>query len=181
MYNNLFLKIVISFFLLFPVNISFAIDSLHHKSIQVVLVQLRSEQNRIAALTKNRQYALLEEAKTDAQKCAAAMINDFTDHFKYCPVYYYMDTNVEAVKSKQFDGILLNADGSKAKNIPINKNSSGYIIVYYGYPNYQDKKDDVASDELSRSAGRGLIILNDQYKQIAYSFLLAYNEGSNKR
>ena len=159
----------ISLFAFFELNNCYAGDSTTHKYPRVVLVQLSSEQNRIEALTKANGYTDADEVKMDAKRTASVTINDFRDHFDYCPVYYFFDINAEAIKNKQFEGILLNADGSKAINLPVNNKSTDYYIVYYGYPNIQMGKDRVASDQLSSDPGRGLIVLNDEYKQIAYS------------
>jgi len=171
-------KIIITFILIFIaafLNYSFAADTASHKYPQLILVQLRSEQNRKQALEDARKYVMLKEVEEDATHAADAMINDFRDHFKYCPVYYYADTNAEAIKKKQFDGILLHADGTEAKNVTIGNDN--YFIVYYGYPNLQEKKSKKATDELTPYAGKGLVILNNVYEQIACFFLLQYNES----
>lgn len=159
----------------------FAADTLNRKIPAAVLVQLRAEKNRITTLTAARRYKQVEEVKNDAKKVADAMINDFQDNFNHCPVYYFMDSNAEAVKNKQFDGILLNADGRAVTDPVVNSASNNYLIVYYGYPNYQERRNEVSTDQLSPYFGRGLIILNHEYEQIAYIFLLSYNEHFYKR
>src|SRR5580698_8005575 len=62
-----------------------------------LLVQLKSEKSRIDAATRNKDYKALEEMKKDAKGARKAMIKDFKDHIDYCPVYYYMDTNLNQV------------------------------------------------------------------------------------
>jgi len=164
-----FQKIFIFLLLIASSNLSKASpsDSTRRKFPRILLLQLSAEQNRIAALTKANNQKQLEEVKNDAQRVRKVMINDFQDHFDFCPVYYFIDTNVEAIKNKQFDGILLNADGSKATDVPLNRNSSDYLIAFYGFP-VEKTKIDTATNTASSLPGRGIVFLNSKYKQVGY-------------
>ena len=180
--RNNYITVILSFIAAATgVSKGFAADSLSHRRPVAILVQLSSERNRIAALSKAGRTRDAEEVKNDGQHVAQATINDFRDHFKYCPVYYYVDTNAEAILNKQFEGILLNADGSVTHNPIINTRSTNYYIVYYGYPNVQLRKAAEATDESSPAPGRGLIVLNDSYKQVAYSIDPDYTSLFSKK
>lgn len=143
-------------------------DSTRRKFPRIVLVQLSAEQNRIAALTKTNNQKHIEEVKNDAQQVREVMINDFHDRFDFCPVYYFIDTNAEAIKNKQFDGVLLNADGTKATDLPLNKNSKDYLIVVYGYPDEKTNKNEPVTNQASSLPGRGIVLFNSEYKQVGY-------------
>ena len=125
---------------------------------KVILVQLRSESARMRGADEVSRPDFAEMIKKDGAEVAAAMIADFKDHFRFCDVYYYMDTDAEKVINKQFGQVLMNADGSLATQIPVDKNSHDYLIVYYGKP------------VLERSVNEytGLVICNDSMQQIGY-------------
>ncbi len=112
---------------------------------KAILVQLRSEHNRIEALTKARRYNEAELVGADAAYIRAKMIADFSDHLFFCPVYYYIDTNVDLIKKRKFEGILFKADSTPAASDVIG-NDNDYVIVYYGYPNYQSRTTDSLTD-----------------------------------
>ncbi len=69
----------------------------------VVLVQLRAEKNRINALTKARKFKDLEIFKQDVTGVMIATIKDFKEHFNYCPVYYFIDTNTDAILEQKVE------------------------------------------------------------------------------
>lgn len=127
-------------------------DTVANNFPKAVLVQLRSEHNKVAALIKARRYKDLEKLKTDAVNVQNAMINDFQDHFTDCPVYYYIDTNAPLIQKKIFDGILLNADLTPAKHLPISDTSSDYLVAFYGYPVVQSAYTEVVTDSVTDSA-----------------------------
>ncbi len=159
-----------------------ATDSLWNKYPRVVLVQLRSENNRIEALTKARRYNDLEQVINDARSTASAMINDFRDHFNYCPVYYFVDTNLDLIKQKKFDNILMNADRTTVIKPLINASSSDYLIVFYGYAVAQRRSEKVVKDSVryqsgaEQPLGKGLVINNDKYQQVSYIYTHRYND-----
>jgi hypothetical protein len=141
-----------------------------------ILVQLRSEHNRIEALTKAHWNKELEIVKADAAGETSATINDFKDYFNFCPVYFFIDTNAEKVQNMQFEGILLDTNLAPAKNILISKLSKNYLIVYYGFPLAQDVAADLRSDSVVNENSttptqfKGLIINNYKFQQLTYIF-----------
>ncbi len=149
---------------------------------RAILIQLRSEHNRIQALTEAKRYSAVTEVEQDAIEITKRIKRDFHDNFPYCPVYYYVDTNAEKIKNKQFDGVVFNEDGTLAKNIVINSNSTDYLVAFYGYPVSQAKYKKVQTDtnrytyDTDPPAGKGLVILNDKFLQLTYFYKLGYDE-----
>ncbi len=144
-----------------------------------VLVQLKAEQNRTNALIKARKYNELEIFRKDVQGVMIATINDFWNHFDYCPVYYYIDTNFEAVMARKFDGILLDEHLSPITGTVISDTSTDYFIVYYGYPTWQTRKrywdTTRAADQGGHPNGRGLIINDYKMRQLNYIYRLDFD------
>ncbi len=168
------IQLFISIFLLAGSGKANTADSLSGKYPEMVLVQLKSENNRIQALTRARRFKDLEQVVNDANSSAAAMINDFRDHFNYCPVYYFIDTNLDLVKQKKFDRVLLNADRSPVEKPSINSASENYVIVFFGYAVMQKRSEKVVKDPAryqsgeEQPAGKGLVINNHKYEQVGY-------------
>ena len=158
---------------------TFASDSLYQKTPIAVLVQLRSEHNRIQSLTESKNFGMVEQVQKDAVGVQRAMINDFTDNFDYCPVYYYMDTNLNLVIQKKFEGVLFNADGSPANKIVINDSDTKYLIVFYGYPEEQSRRTKEVANEhghydSGEPMGEGLIINNSKFHQVSFLYKFGY-------
>lgn len=145
---------------------------------KAVLVQLSSEQNRIITLKKTKRYADLERFEKEAEIVRNATIADFKDNFKFCPVYFYIDTNIQKVKDCQYEGVLLNSDLSVATSTTLTDDSCKLnAIVYYGYPQWQTKKgkwDTTKSNfgESGKPYGRALVINDCKFKQINYIYWL---------
>ena len=213
-------RIIIAIFLLAFTSICHAQDTLSAKNItnaddtdknvrrfpSAVLVQLRSERNRITALARDRK--LLEQVKADAAAITTKMIADFHDNFTFCPVYYYVDTNVDLVKKRAFKGILFNADSTPVAHPAISDTNQDYLIVYYGYPATQSHLADSAYNDTIKKytygdpsfppkqslmtdsvitdmekyndfgdpMGKGLVINNCRYRQVSFMFKFEYDD-----
>ncbi len=172
-----FLKVVFVSCFSVGASCTYAADSLV-KKYDFVLVQLRSENNRIAAMRKNNDNQGLEMVLKDGAMVRKVMIKDFKENFDYCPVYFYMDTNLNLVKQRKFANILFTADSIPVNNIHVSDTSNNYLIVYYGHPNVQ-KKEFNANKNDGRFNGnepvsRGLIINNADFEQISYIYKFSY-------
>lgn len=148
----------------------------------VVLVQLSTEHNRIEALCQQKKYAAAKEVAADAEKVITVMLKDFRDNFTYCPVYYYLDTNVNKIKARQFDGILLDTNLNTVANVPLHKDSKDYQVIFYGKPAVQSKRSKVQRDTTKylynsgEPFGRGLVVLNYKFQQLRYFYKLDYSD-----
>lgn len=158
-----------------------------------VLVQLSAERNRTNALVKANRPADLELFKSDVSRVMAAMVNDFHDHYSFCPVYYYIDTNLQHILAHNFKGYLLNSDLTPNYNPEIPDSSNDFLIVYNGIPTWQTNKKKWEATKHSNMGGKpngnGLIINDHNMKQISYVYWLDFdffnlkhrNRGKNKK
>lgn len=143
-----------------------------------VLVQIGSESNRIKAMEKARAYKELEIVKKDAAGVKAAMMKDFREQFTYCPVYFYVDTNIELIKARKFDGILFDTADQLVTNVPLKPDSKDYLIAYWGMPTTQPHNMKVVKDSVSQyskvgePSGKGLIVCNYKLQQLTYFYQL---------
>jgi hypothetical protein len=146
---------------------------------KAILVELRSQQKRIDYLLQNNRNSEVEQLSTDLAGANAAMINDFRDHFRFCPVYFIVDTNVGKAISKQYSGVLLNADMQAVDADVMSKVGDDFFIVYFGMP-MRENEASGTEQELPRSQyGQGLVINDQNGKQLLSPFQFYYY--SNRR
>ena len=155
-------------FLLFSFGLSYA-----QRPVKAVLVQLSTEHNRVSYFQNGGHLMDAAEIAREAKKVRRVTMLDFKDNFDYCPVYFFTDSNRDAIISKHFDGLLMDSDGNIVSNPIINTPNSAYVIAYYGY---SDVDKTVAPDHKS------LIILNDEFQQIYIIFksVISQQELNNK-
>ena len=104
------------------------------QAVKAIIIQINSEQNKLRYLQKAGNSKDAQNIADEAMEARKKMITDFNDNFSYCPVYYYIDTNADLVKNKQFKNVLLNPDGLPVKDPLISSSDSDYLIIRYGYP-----------------------------------------------
>ena len=134
---------------------------------EVVLVQLRTEQNRVKALETAKKYKEVEEVKHDAAAANTAMKGDFAAHFKFCRYYFFADTNTALLQQHKLDGILTDKDGNAVNGADV----KNYLVTWYGYPEAKGEENSGSSN--NRNV-KGLVIANDQLKQLSYVYKLDY-------
>lgn len=165
-------------------------DTMQKKYPTAVLVEIRTEQNRVKAVARAKKYKMLEELNKDVAGVANAMINDFKDNFDHCPVYYYADTNSERIARKNFSGILYNADSSTVVPGLMNSLSRNYLVIQYGQPAKQKRNEPTAATEdraiSSEPKGKGLILCNEKLQQVSFIYKFDYenvfvNKKKNKQ
>ncbi len=158
----------------------YAQKSADRKLPGAILVQLKSEKNKIIAMTKAHDYKNLALVKKDAIRIKNATINDFKDHITYCPVYFYMDTNADKVIAGNLDGVLFTADSSLVAPSAVGLQDKKYIIVFYGNPITQSHTKMVVPDSVAKQPqteapnGTGLVINNPKMEQISYLYKFGY-------
>lgn len=133
-----------------------------------ILVMLKSGNSKIEYFEKRRDKKSIDLVRNDANEAMKAMINDFTDNFQYCPVYYFIDTNLQLIKDKKFDGVLFDKDRKVYTTSPIKTTDSSFFIVYYGHPPVEIRtgKNGEQSYTSKSYPGRGLTVLDHQYKPL---------------
>ncbi|MBS1587643.1 MAG: hypothetical protein JSS82_19070 [Bacteroidetes bacterium] len=141
---------------------------------KAILVELRSQQKRIEYLENSNRSNEVEQLVKDIDDANRAMVNDFKDHFKFCPVYFIVDTNVNRVVAKQYDGILLDINMQPVRADVMNKAGDDFFIVYFGMP-MREKAGMHTEQEVPRSQnGQGLVVIDHNGKQLLSPFQFYY-------
>lgn len=138
-----------------------------------ILVQLSTETNRKNALMKAGRTADLEVLKKDAAAVMALTRKDFKENFNYCPIYFFYDTDNQAILNRQFD-VLMDGELKKAENVSIT--DTNYLIVYFGFPQWQTKERKLETTKHADMGGQpygdALVFCNYQMKQVGYTYEL---------
>ncbi len=103
-------------------------------SVKFLLVELKSEKNKLDYFNAHKNPTELKHLSDDIAAQNLATINDYTDHFNYCPVYFYMDTNRQKIKDKQFEGYLFKGGYTILPANTIPDNETRFMVVKYGHP-----------------------------------------------
>lgn len=141
---------------------------------KAILVELRSQQKRIDYLRQSNRSDEVEQLVADIDGANRAMVNDFKDHFRFCPVYFIVDTNVSKAVAKQYSGILLNTELQPVAGDAMNKAGEDFFIVYFGMP-MREKEGRQTEQELPRSQnGQGLVVIDHKGKQLLSPFQFYY-------
>ena len=97
-----------------------------------ILVQLPTYQRRIDYLQRPKDSAKLQQVKRDADSMQAKMVLDFSDNIDYCPVYFFYDSDIEKIKNKQLNGVLLNSNLRPVQPSSVTAIGKNYFIVLFG-------------------------------------------------
>lgn len=96
---------------------------------RAVLVELFTGYKRFDRTKDDSTKRELVDALNKANK---KMIMDFDDNFKYCPVYYFYDSNIVAIQNGTITPHLLDADGNPVQNPVIQDGDTTVFLLYYG-------------------------------------------------
>ncbi len=98
----------------------------------VLLVRLKSEDKKIAALQKRNQQAAIVRTKNELLKQNTAIINAFKDNFKFCDLYFFYANEAKFLRNEEHDKLTL----YNSKLQPVADNSfitKGYLIAALDY------------------------------------------------
>ena len=128
-------------------------------SVKFILVELKSEQNKLDYFKAHKNTTELKRLSDDVSAQNQANISDYTDHFTNCPVYFYMDTNRQKIRDKQFEGNLFKAGYALLPTNTIPHNEDRFLVVKFGY----------SEDSLSAFQNTmGLVLYNHQLQQLRF-------------
>lgn len=107
-------------------------------------IQLNTEPVRESYLKKNGDTSSLSKLQVASGNAAQVMINDFTDHFKFCPVYYFYDSNLTRLRQGDYS-VLMDANRKPVSSEKIATIGTNYFMGYFGFTgtaNYQQATSD---------------------------------------
>ncbi|MCC6186985.1 MAG: hypothetical protein IT256_07530 [Chitinophagaceae bacterium] len=72
------------------------------------------------------------ELEMALQKATQKMILDFEDNFKYCPVYYFYDSNIVAIQNGEIQQYIMDKNGKSIDNPVVQDGDTTVLLLYYG-------------------------------------------------
>ncbi len=151
------LPIIFLFLFILLFSVFHEIDCYSCPPPRALLVQLASEQRKIAYYDGLNKPEEASKVRKEAHKVIDMLRKNFSAYSFPCPVYFYIDTNAHFIKEKQFNKALLDSSLKPANNIVINQNDSIYFIVCYADP---------TSLGLHTPKHKNFVILNKDYEEI---------------
>lgn len=100
---------------------------------KALLVTLLTRQNQRDYLKKYRPD-LLSEFERDVAAVAKRTVLDFSRYFKYCPIYFVIDSVLDKVARGEFEGVLLDSMLHPASNPVLQPGDKNFFIAHYGSP-----------------------------------------------
>ena len=99
---------------------------------KAILVEIFMRERLMNHYVSSKQTKKEAALKRDIEGVKNAIVADFSDNYTYGPVYFFYDTDADAVRAKKFEGVLMDKDLKPAKNIVLTPTDSNYFIVYFG-------------------------------------------------
>ncbi len=121
------------------------------KPPKAMLIELLTRQNQRAYIEQYRKD-LLPEFDTDVNAVIRNTVIDWSRYFRFCPVYFFVDTNASRIQAGEFAGVLLDSNLSPVQQPVIANGETNIYIGYFGSPMAQP--DDARNDSSTQSTGQ---------------------------
>jgi hypothetical protein len=106
------------------------------KKPRALVVTLLTRGYQRESLRKYRPH-LLEEFETDVREVNKRIVKDFSQNFRYCPVYFIIDTNMSLLAQGKWAGILFDSTYRPITKAVIHPGDKDFFIAHYGSPTPQ--------------------------------------------
>lgn len=151
---------------------------------EILLVQLSTEQNRRTMLHRSTNPKLLEQLNRDMSTIYRVIRNDFRDHFTFCPVYYFLDTDLVAVRAGHYTNVILDSAGHTVH--PSVLDGKNVLIAVYGYAHHQMPpighiRDKDGAHSFDTRKGRRWVVYDTNMDQVAYTPVQTTTRGDKWR
>lgn len=104
---------------------------------KALLVMLPTYQNRVHHFDAAKDYANLARLEKDRIGVWKSMLTDFGSYFSYCPLYFFVDTNLSRVLVRDFDGVLLDSSLHPVRQVAFSNTDTNFMIACYRYRDRQ--------------------------------------------
>lgn len=160
----------------------------HDHPPQYILVMLPTSSNAIKAFEKHNDPLDAHAIAHDRKLMIDKMVQDFNDNFKFCPFYFFIDTNVNKVINRDYEGVLLDGNLQPVSNVPDASDTTHFILRYGNSdPNstqWKTRKGDILNSDFNNASMQMLIGMNYQFQQL-YSWqpykTIAYGQPRDAR
>lgn len=162
--------------LMFPLaffGVTMLAQPVRHPKPDILLVQLNESTTQIEVYRRSKQHEALARVLEDDRQINHSLIADFKAHFSFCPVYFFEQKDVEAVRQQRWEQVTFYdveyLDSPKKIEW---KTPGSYYIAVMGYPPIQRFDTLDATATLGR---REVLKGGDDYVASRDYCLLLYN------
>ncbi len=100
---------------------------------KAMLIELLTRQNQRDYVVQNRPE-LLTVFENDVSEVKRRTVLDWSSYFKFCPLYFFLDTNADRIRRGEFEGVLLDSTMKPATNLAVQPGERNIYIGYFGSP-----------------------------------------------
>lgn len=118
------------------------------KAMFIILLTRQAQREHLM----NTRPEYLPQFDKDVAEVMARTVKDWSHNFRYCPVYFFVDTMEQKIRNGQWAGVLLDTALKPAANLAVNPDDNVYI-GYFGSP----------LPQLDATAARGALGYSEGY------------------
>jgi hypothetical protein len=118
---------------------------------KAVLIELLTRAGQRDYLVEHRPE-LLAQFNSDVDAVMKRTVLDWSTYFKFCPVYFFVDSQAKQIMAGEFAGVLLDSSMNPVAQPIIQNGERNIYIAYYGTP--MPQPDTVRPNSPSTSAGQ---------------------------
>ena len=133
---------------------------------KALLVILKTRKGQVEYLTKHRPEHL-PRLKRDIRGAMAATVNDFNDHFDYCPVFFFADTMATEIMAAHFDGVLLDRNLKPVQQTVLAEGDTSFFVADFGHMSQALSKDD-ATAQMNVNLREVLLVMDYHFELLKW-------------
>ncbi|MFC5269362.1 hypothetical protein [Adhaeribacter terreus] len=135
----------------------------------VLLVRLRTSEKAIISLEKagNEQMAATLRRRQEAEN--KRLIAAFQQHFKFCPVYFFLSSYSDKIKSGDYKGSFVN-ENLELTAAPEIADRNYYVAEITDLEQYRPEPDDLNSSNNAEVSFKALVVRDNDFHQLNKPF-----------
>lgn len=99
---------------------------------KAILIRLNTKTKAISHLKEKGLTAKADLLKVENDTLNARLMRDWKDHFDYCPVYFFADTNLNRVLEGRLTQVVFDTAGHRISEAGVAQMAGQYYIAYLG-------------------------------------------------
>jgi hypothetical protein len=100
---------------------------------KAVLIEILTRKNQ-REFIEARRPDLLPQFSHDVTEVAKRTVKDWSTYFRFCPVYFFIDTMADKVTKGEWEGVLLDSTLTPFATPPLPNGERNVYVAYYGSP-----------------------------------------------
>ncbi len=115
---------------------------------KALLVMLKTRKRQVKYMAEHRPEKL-PRVRKDIQGVMNATLNDFNDHFDYCPVFFFADTMIDEIMAGHFRNVLLDRNMRPSAQTVLPDGDTSFFVADFGHMSQTSKNEFPAEGNVS--------------------------------